>query len=132
MKVNAKIIIGWLGVSISLIFSSLWAYWGAIENFHEGWYSTSIWENVFMLMFQYLLLTIVFVLLAMVALRWKRIGLALHIVLAIFAVWFFNGAAFNVVGLMIVIPIIGLGLCIILVKPIRRNGRIGCLLPFPC
>lgn len=110
MKVNAKIIIGWLGVSISLIFSSLWAYWGAIENFHEGWYSTSIWENVFMLMFQYLLLTIVFVLLAMVALRWKRIGLALHIVLAIFAVWFFNGAAFNVVGLMIVIPIIGLGL----------------------
>ncbi|MDX9934299.1 MAG: hypothetical protein RBS30_04785, partial [Sphaerochaetaceae bacterium] len=74
MKVNAKIIIGWLGVSISLIFSSLWAYWGAIENFHEGWYSTSIWENVYMLMFQYLLLTIVFVLLAMVALRWKRIG----------------------------------------------------------
>jgi len=63
-----------------------------------------------MLLFQYLLFTIVFVTLAVVALRWRRIGLALHIATAGFSYWFFSGASFSVVGLMIVIPIITLGL----------------------
>jgi hypothetical protein len=113
MKAQKKAVagwIGWVGVAITVVLSSLWAYWGAIENFHEGWYSTSIWENLFMLLFQYLLFTIVFVTLALVALRWRRIGLALHIATAGFSYWFFSGASFSVVGLMIVIPIIALGL----------------------
>lgn len=63
-----------------------------------------------MLLFQYLLFTIVFVSLAVVALRWRRIGLALHIATAGFSYWFFSEASFSVVGLMIVIPIIALGL----------------------
>lgn len=110
MKENKKSIIGWIGVIITLIFSSLWAYWGAIENLHEGWYSASIWENLFMLVFQYLLFTIIFTLLAMAAIKWKKIGLILHIALACFCVWFFSGASFHVLGLLIVIPIIALGL----------------------
>ena len=110
MKARKKAIIGWTGVSVTVLLSSLWAYWGAIENFHEGWYSTSIWENLFMLLFQYLLFTIVFMVLAVVALRWRRIGLTLHIATAGFSYWFFSGASFSVVGLMIVIPIIALGL----------------------
>ncbi len=113
MKAQKKAVagwIGWVGVAITVVISSLWAYWGAIENFHEGWYSSSMWENLFMLLFQYLLFTIVFVTLAAVALRWRRIGLALHIATAGFSYWFFSGASFSVVGLMIVIPIIALGL----------------------
>lgn len=110
MKERRKSIIGWAGVIITLIFSCLWAYWGAIENFHEGWYSESIWANLFMLVFQYLLFAIIFTLLAVAAIRWKRIGLVLHITLAIFCVLFFSGASFNVLGLIIVIPIIALGL----------------------
>jgi len=113
MKAQKKAVagwIGWVGVAITVVISGLWAYWGAIENFHEGWYSTSMWENLFMLLFQYLLFTIVFVTLAVVALRWRRIGLALHIATAGFSYWFFSGASFSVVGLMIVIPIIALGL----------------------
>lgn len=110
VKKDKKGIIGWIGVTITAVFSCLWAYWGAMENFHEGWYSVSVWENLFMMFFQYLLVTIVFVALALVILRWKRIGLALHILLAIFCVWFFSGASFSVVGFMIVLPIIGIGL----------------------
>jgi len=53
---NKKLIIGWTGVFITVIFSSLWAYWGAIENFHEGWYSTSVCENILMFLFQYMLI----------------------------------------------------------------------------
>lgn len=105
-----KNIIGWIGVGITLIFSGLWAYWGTVENFHEGWYSKSIWENLFMFVFQYLLFAILFVLLATVTLKWKFIGLLLHLVLAAFCVCFFSGASFSVIGLLIVIPVAGLGL----------------------
>ncbi len=110
VKSDRKFWLGWIGVGISLIFSSLWAYWGAMENFHEGWYSQSIWENLFMLFFQYLLFTIVFTLLAVISLRWKRIGLALHILIAGGSIWFFSGASFSVLAGMIVLPILTLGL----------------------
>lgn len=110
MKKDKKSIIGWIGVFITILFSSVWAYWGAIENIHEGWYSTSIWENLFMLFFQYLLITIIFVSLAVIILRWKKIGLILHFMIAVASVWFFSGASFSVIGVMIVIPIIALGL----------------------
>jgi uncharacterized protein YpbB len=42
VKKDKKSIIGWIGVFITITFSSIWAYWGTIENFHEGWYSTSM------------------------------------------------------------------------------------------
>ena len=110
MKRDRKFWLGWIGVGISLIFSSLWAHWGAMENFHECWYSDSVWENLFMLFFQYLLFTIVFVLLAVISLRWKRIGLALHILIAGASFWFFSGARFSVLAGMIVLPVLALGL----------------------
>lgn len=103
-------ILGWIGVTITVLISGFWAYWGAFENFHEGWYSTSFRENVFMLVFQYLLFPIVFVVLALVILKWRKIGLALHLAVGAFCVWFFSGATFSVLWLTIVIPFIILGL----------------------
>lgn len=105
-----KVILGWIGVAITVMFSSMWAYWGAFENFHEGWYSTSLGENILMMIFQYLLLTIIFVLLALIILRWKKLGLMLHLALGIFCIWFFAGASFSLLGLFIVIPFAILGL----------------------
>jgi hypothetical protein len=67
-----KKVLGWIGVSLTVVFSSLGAYWGAFENFHEGWYSISVWENILMMVFQYLLFTIVFVALALIILKWKK------------------------------------------------------------
>lgn len=131
MKHNLRRILGWLGVSVSLVFSSLWAYWGAIENFHEGWYSASIWENLFMMLFQYLLITIIFVLLAIVALRWKKIGLALHVIVAAFCVWFFSGASITVIWLMIVVPIIALGLLYYFGEPEPKKWAYRLLIAIP-
>jgi len=105
-----KRILGWLGVSITIVFSSIWAYWGAVENFHEGWYSVSFWENVFMLVFQYMLIAIIFVVLALIILKWKKIGLIGHLLIGILCIGFFSGATFSVLGLMIVIPFAVLGL----------------------
>lgn len=97
-----KIITGWVGVCITVLFASMWAYWGAFENFHEGWYSVSIWENIFMLLFQYIIFTIILVVLALIILKWKKIGLILHFVLAGFCVWFFSGPA----SILIILPLI--------------------------
>ena len=105
-----KLILGWLGVVLTLILSGLWAYWGAFENFHEGWYSKSVWENLFMLVFQYMLFTIIFTILALIILRWRIIGLIVHILVGAFCTWFFSGSTFNVLGLLIVIPFAALGL----------------------
>ena len=110
MKTNKKSIIGWIGILITVTFSSIWAYWGSIENFHEGWYSTSIWENLFMLVFQYLLFTVIFIFLAVIILKWKRIGLILHLTASVVGALFFSGAHITTVGFLIVIPILILGL----------------------
>lgn len=131
MKKDKKSIIGWIGVSITTIFSSVWAYWGAIENFHEGWYSTSIWENLFMLFFQYLLFTIIFVSLAVIILKWKKIGLVLHFITAVFSYWFFSGATFSVIGLMIVIPIIALGFVYYFGEPRPKKWAYKLLIGLP-
>ncbi len=104
-----KAVLGWIGVSTTIVFSSIWAYWGAFENFHEGWYDVSVWKNIFMLLFQYLLFTIIFVVLALVSLKWKKIGLAAHLLLGVFCIWLFSGASFSVLGLLVVIPFAALG-----------------------
>ena len=62
-----------------------------------------------MFFFQYMLFAFVFMVLALVSLQYKKIGLVLHIALGAFAVYFFNGANFTVLGLMIVIPFALLG-----------------------
>ena len=74
-------IIGWIGVGITLLISGIWSYWGAFEFFHEGTYAVSFWENVFMFFFQYMLFAFVFMVLALVSLKFKKIGLVLHIAL---------------------------------------------------
>ncbi len=105
-----KQILGWAGAAAATAISCVWAYWGAFENFHEGWYSTSLWENLFMFFFQYLLFAFVFTLLGLLSLVWKKTGLALHLLAAGFCLYFFSGASFSVLGVLIVLPLAGLGL----------------------
>ncbi len=131
LKKDIKSIIGWIAVSITIAFSSVWAYWGATENFHEGWYSVSIWENLFMLFFQYLLITIIFVSLSVIILWSKTVGLLLHIATAIISVWFLGDASFNVIGLLIAIPIIILGLGYYFGDPKPKKWAIRLLIAVP-
>jgi len=41
MTIDRRRVVGWTAVGISTLFSTLWAFWGAIEAFHEGWYERS-------------------------------------------------------------------------------------------
>jgi hypothetical protein len=45
-KIMKKNILGWMAVGFSLVISCLWAFWGILENFHEGWHSASLKENL--------------------------------------------------------------------------------------
>lgn len=107
---KSRLIIGWIAVSISVLFTGLWTYWGIIENFHEGWYSESIWDNLLMLLIQYLSITIIFVILAMVSLKWPKAGFFMHIGVGIFLAIFFSGASFSVVYVMMILPLTLMGL----------------------
>lgn len=37
---------GWLAVTLNGATASLWALWGAVEMFHEGWWRASLLENL--------------------------------------------------------------------------------------
>lgn len=130
-KDRARLVTGWIAVGITVVFTCLWTYWGIIENFHEGWYATSLLQNLGMLFLQYLLFTIAFVALALTSIRWPRVGLGLHIALGAFFGYFFNTAHFSVVGLLIVLPILGLGFLYFYGRPEPRKWayRLIILLP---
>jgi hypothetical protein len=127
---KTKIVLGWIAVTITVLLSSIWAYWGTIENFHEGWYS-SFWKNMGMFVFQYLLFTLVFITLALVILKWKKAGLIFHFIAAAFGIWFFSGANFSVLGLLIVIPILLLGLMYYFGEPVPRKWAYLAIIVIP-
>ena len=86
-------VLGWTSVAISTLLACYWAFWGAIENFHEGWYHRSLAMNLAMMIGQYMSPMLLFMGPALVAIRWPALGSALHLGAALFAVWFFRGAA---------------------------------------
>ena len=108
--VKRQLILGWIAVILVTIIASTWAYWGGIENFHEGWYSISIWENISMMLFQYWSLSLVFIIIGLIGIRFPVASLPLCIVFGIGAAIFLSGASFSLLWIMIIIPLAGLGL----------------------
>ncbi len=89
MTINRRRVVGWTAVGISILFSTLWALWGAIEAFHEGWYERSWGANVLGAL-AYLQPMLSVLLPAMVAVLWRRVGSALHLASAAFVTWRFE------------------------------------------
>lgn len=71
---KSKNVTGWIAVSLSTLFACLWAFWGSIENFHEGWYYESFWMNVGLMFLQYLGWSLAFIGLGVISLRWPKVG----------------------------------------------------------
>jgi hypothetical protein len=130
-KNKLKQILGWIGVSITLIVSSIWAFWGTIENFHEGWYSESLLENLFIFFIQYGLFFLIFSGFSIISVLWSKVGALLFIIVGVFAWWFFAGASFSVVGVLIVIPIFALALLYYVGRPKRKRTAIVLIIIVP-
>lgn len=69
---------GWGAVGISTAIACFWAYWGIIENFHEGWFHDSFVRNIGLMFLQYLSPMIIFSSLTLLAITFPRIGGVVH------------------------------------------------------
>lgn len=56
----------------------MWAFWGSIEAFHEGWYHHSFWQNLALTSGQYLMPMLLFLVPGLICLRFPRTGGLLH------------------------------------------------------
>jgi hypothetical protein len=99
---------GWIAVGFSTAITCLWAFWGIMENFHEGWYFETLPANLGLMLAQYLSPMIIFMAVTLVSIFWPRIGSGLHVLLAILAVGFFR-AFTNTVVFLLLVPFVGLG-----------------------
>ena len=80
---KAKRFMGWTAVILSTCLASFWAFWGSIENFHEGWYYQSFWMNLALAFFQYWIWSITFLVLGAISLRWQKVGAGIFFAAAI-------------------------------------------------
>ena len=108
LRSRARLIAGWVAVGISTLFSCLWAFWGSIENFHEGWFHREWYLNVRLALVQYLPWMFLPMAAGLVGL-WRRWpGLLVHLALAATAVALF-GWRLRAGMALIAMPLAGLG-----------------------
>lgn len=127
---NREQIAGWVAVGISTAITSFWAFWGIVENFHEGWYHASLLPNLGLMFAQYLSPMILFMGIALVSVFWPRIGAGLHVVAAVLAALFFHVLT-NTVVLLLLLPFIGLGALYWFGRPQPRRYAIWLLVGLP-
>lgn len=123
-------IAGWIAVGFSTIIACFWAFWGIIENFHEGWYYKSWLPNVGLMFAQYLSPMLVFMSLSLLSILWPRIGGGLHGILALLAAWFFH-ALTNTVTFFLIVPLLGIGMLYWFGRPHPRKVAVMLVIGLP-
>jgi uncharacterized Ntn-hydrolase superfamily protein len=104
---NREQTFGWTAVALSTVVASFWAWWGITENFHEGWFYPSFFENVVWMLYRYMSPMIVFLVLGTMGLIWPRVGGALHILIAVLIPVLFHR---NLLAtLLMIVPLLILG-----------------------
>jgi hypothetical protein len=107
-QLGRRQIAGWIAAGLSTVITCVWAFWGIIENFHEGWHYESLLSHMGLMFVQYLSPMLIFMGVTLVSIVWPRVGAGLHALLALGVAWFF-GALTNTVTLLLIVPLIGLG-----------------------
>jgi len=123
---RAARIIGWIAVLASTAITCFWAFWGIIENFHEGWHYESIWSNLAFMFVQYLSFMLAFSALASVSIAWPRVGAALHAGLGVLAVWFFGFT--GTITRLVVVPLVLITLAYWFGRPQPRKWAFAVLI----
>jgi hypothetical protein len=117
-----------MGLSTAIL--SFWAFWGIIENFHEGWYYPSIWMNLGLMLTQYLGPMLIFMSVTVPSIFWPRVGGVLHWLLALLAIWFFQAFS-NAATFLIILPLFGLGVLHWFGRPQPRRTTLLIVLGVP-
>jgi hypothetical protein len=131
MAQRVRQILGWVAVAVSTVMTCLWAFWGIIENFHEGWHYPWLLMNLGLMTAQYLLPMLLFMGMTLVSLRWPRVGAALHVLAAVGAAWFFRGAPWTVFVPFIAGPLLLLGIGYGCGRPEPRRWAVAAIIGLP-
>ncbi|MEJ2709790.1 MAG: hypothetical protein P8074_19415, partial [Anaerolineales bacterium] len=107
-KFDKRQIAGWIAVAFSIAITCFWAFWGIIENFHEGWYYASLLSNLGLMFLQYLSPMLIFMSLALISIFWPHLGGGLHVAVAVLAAGFFQ-AFTNAATFLLIAPLVGMG-----------------------
>ncbi|MFL7891430.1 MAG: DUF1566 domain-containing protein [Anaerolineales bacterium] len=129
-EINKRRVAGWIAVGVSTIITCFWAFWGIIENFHEGWYYQSWLSNLGLMFLQYLSPMLLFMGVTLIAIYRPRLGGILHGLLALFAAWFFQAAS-NPVLLILIAPLVGLGVLYWYGRPQPRRAAVLLIVGLP-
>jgi len=123
-------IVGWIAVVLSTAITCFWAFWGIIENFHEGWYYESWLSNVGLMFVQYLNPMLIFVGVTLVSILWPRVGAVLYGILALLVAWFFQSFA-NLGTFLLTVPLIGMGVLYWFGRPQPRRIALSLAVGLP-
>jgi hypothetical protein len=125
------IVAGWCAVGLSTVLCCFWAFWGILENFHEGWFARSLWQNLALMLAQYLMPMLLFLAAALIAIRWPRVGGGLHIVCAVALAWFFRRGSPLVIYPFIVGPLVLMGLLYMFGSPQPQRRAVALVVGLP-
>jgi hypothetical protein len=103
-----KIVTGWIAVGLSTVITCIWAFWGIVENFHEGWHYESLLSNLGLMFVQYLSPMLIFMGVTLISIYWRQFGVGIHILIALLAIWFFEAFS-NAATFLLIIPFVGIG-----------------------
>lgn len=123
-------VVGWIAVGLSLAITCFWAFWGIVENFHEGWYLESLLSNLGLMFVQYLSPMLVFMTVMLLSITWPRFGAVLHILLAVLVAWFFQ-ALTHAVAWFLIAPLVGIGVLYAYGCPRPRKVALSLALGLP-
>ena len=129
-RTDRRQIVGWIAVGLSITITCVWAFWGIIENFHEGWYYESLLSNLGLMFVQYLSPMLIFLGVTLISISWPRFGGGVHVILALLAAWFFQ-ALTNAATFLLIVPLIGLGVLHWLGRPQPRKLAVSLALGLP-
>ncbi len=129
-RLDRRQISGWTAVGFSTVITCFWAFWGIIENFHEGWYYESLLSNVGLMLVQYLSPMLIFMGVTLVSISWPRAGGVLHVIFALLAAWFFQ-AFTNTVMFLLIAPLIGIGVLYWFGRPQPRKVALTLAIGLP-
>jgi hypothetical protein len=129
-KLDKRQIVGWIAVGFSIVITCVWAFWGIIETFHEGWYYESLLSNVGLMFVQYLGPMLIFMGVTLVSISWPRVGGSLHVIFALLVAWFFQ-ALTNTVTFFLVVPLIGIGALYWFGRPQPRKMAVSLAIGLP-
>ncbi len=123
-------IVGWIAVGFSTVITCFWAFWGIVENFHEGWYYESLLSNVGLMFVQYLSPMLIFMAVTLISISRPRVGGGLHVIFALLAAWFFQ-AFTNTATFLLIVPLVGLGVLHWFGRPQPRKIAVSLAIGLP-